>query len=286
MCSDLVRSLPPYDNQHIKLTYVTHFYLDQSNPGTVLDLFRKYESYSGDLLDEIQFIVVNDGSKLDFDIPDFNLNIKWIDIVDDIQWNQPGARNLGVVYAKSDKILLTDIDLEFPEKTLDYLRKAGNPKKNFYKIRINHVDRGFIGKGHPNVFFMSRARFFRFYGYDEEFSGGHGSDDVRFVKHQKYHGSWQKHLPKKYFCYKRNKDIDLDESYHSLSRDHARNTPIDKRKANEIVCWGAESGHTRLFLNFEWKIAKEYRRKVDSTDRPIKRYWKHLWWFRTIFRSY
>jgi len=282
ICGDLVGNVSGYDKQHIRLTYITHFYLDQSNPNTVLDLFSKYETYSSDLLDEIQFIVVNDGSKLSFDIPDYNLNIKWIDIVDDIPWNQGGARNLGVMYAKSDKILLTDIDLEFPEKTLEHMVKRRNPRNKFYKTRINHVDRGFIGKGHPNVFFMSRARFLRFYGYDEEFSGGHGAEDYRFVKYQKYHGSWQKHLPKKFYCYRRNQNIDLEKSYHSLSRNHKRNTPIDKKKVNEILCWGSESGHSRLFLNFEWRIVK-YSDRSNKMNRKEKLYWKHLWWFRTIF---
>ena len=126
---DLVKSeRSSFDRQHIKLTYITHFYLDQKNPDTVVELFRKYESYSSDLLDEVQFVVVNDCSKLEFEIPDFNLNILWLNILDDIPWNQGGARNLGVTYARSDKVLLTDIDLEFPEQTLDYMRRARNPR--------------------------------------------------------------------------------------------------------------------------------------------------------------
>jgi len=271
---DLVKSeRSSFDRQHIKLTYITHFYLDQKNPDTVVELFRKYESYSSDLLDEVQFVVVNDCSKLEFEIPDFNLNILWLNILDDIPWNQGGARNLGVTYARSDKVLLTDIDLEFPEQTLDYMRRARNPRNTFYKVRSNKS--GVICNGHPNVFFMSRARFFRFYGYDEEFSGGHGGEDFRFVKIQKYHGSWQRHLPSKYFCYKRNERLDLENSYHSLSRDHERNTPIDERKAKEILCWGEGAGHSRLFLNFNWEIKKENIREV-KVNQKSDRLWKHL----------
>ena len=83
------------------------------------------------------------------------------------------------------------------------------PGRDFYKIyHINDAGDGRkYRKGHPNLFFMSKVRFIRFYGYDEGFSGYHGGEDVNFVKAQKYHGNRQRYLPKKFLCAMR---IDLN----------------------------------------------------------------------------
>ena len=268
------------DMQHIKLSYITHFYFDQKTPDTLFELLRKYEDYSPEILDFIHFVIVDDCSPLNFDIPEFQLNITWLRITDDIKWNQGGARNLGVMYAKSDKILISDLDLEFPEHTLEKMITARNPGKHFYKIYRKNKETGLLRNRHPNTFFMSRARFLRFYGYDEEYSGGYGAEDYRFVKFLKYHGSWQHHLSKRFFCFKR-EEIDRTTSYHSLSRNFDRNSPIDKRKRSELLEWGPESGHSRIFLNFKWKVCKVFMR--PKQEKKSKRLWKHLWLFRTVF---
>jgi len=268
------------DKQHILLTYVIHYYLDQDSPSVILDLLSKYSQYSGELLDVVQFVIVDDGSPLEFEIPEYNLNIIWLRITDNIIWNQPGARNLGVTYAKSDKVLLADLDHEFPEHTLQKMTQMGRLGKKFYKVwRLNREDNK-IGRPHPNTFLISRGRFFELYGYDEEYSGGYGADDYRFVKFQKYHGSWQRKLPKRFYCTKCKK-IDRDSEYHSLKRDFSRNTPIDQRKRNELLYWGEGSGHSRIFLNFKWDVVRTYSRKTKP-NKPSKYYWKHLWLFRTL----
>lgn len=108
---------PPYthiisrDYSHIKLSYVTHFYCDQNDINSVLNLLKTYEKYDPDLLDVIEFIIIDDGSPLHYEIPEFNLNLRWIKINENIKWNQAGARNLGVLSAKSDKF--TDLNHVF-----------------------------------------------------------------------------------------------------------------------------------------------------------------------------
>ncbi len=206
------KSRAAFDKQHIRLSYITHYYLNQKKTKTISDLLEMYAMYDSDLLDVIEFVIVDDCSPLQFDIPDYDLNITWLRITDDIMWNQGGARNLGVTYAKSDKILITDLDFEFPEHTLREMVYRRNPGRHFYKIFKKDKQTGVIQKGHANTFFMSRGRFMRMYGYDEEFSGGYGSEDFRFVKFKKYHGCWQHYLPKRFFCHRR--IIDHSNSYH------------------------------------------------------------------------
>jgi hypothetical protein len=270
----------PCDKQHICLTYIIHYYFDQDSESVLLDLLNEYNNYSKNLLDIIQFVVVDDGSPLIFKVPKYDLNITWLRITDNIPWNQGGARNLGVTYAKSDKVLIADLDHKFPEHTLEKMTKMRNLGNKFYKIWKYDIHSELYGRPHPNTFLISRGRFLRLYGYDEEYSGGYGAEDYRFVKFQKYHGSWQRKLSKKYYCINR-KDIDRESSYHSLKRDMSRNTPIDQRKRNELLYWGRDSGHSRIFLNFRWEVVFQHNR-ISKPTRDSRRLWKHLWLFRTL----
>ncbi|MGM3173672.1 glycosyltransferase family A protein [Dickeya lacustris] len=268
------------DKAHIKLSYITHFYCDQSDINSVVSLLREYEQYDPALLDMIQFIIVDDGSPVSYDIPDFNLNITWLKINEDIKWNQAGARNLGVLYAQSDKFVVTDLDHIIHENTLRYMVERRNPGRSFFKIYRNSPENpGKIYKGHSNLFFMSRARFMRFFGYDEEFAGNYGAEDYRFVKYQKYQGSVQRYLPKKYLCSERN--LDREKSYHTLQRDLSANTPVDARKKQEIETYGKDYGHSRMFLNFTWQIIDVHNRPAPVP--PENRWWKPLWWLRYAF---
>lgn len=267
------------DKQHIRLTCVINYYLDRDLDITVLDVLSKYSKYSSDLLDVIQFVVVDDGSPVELDIPEYDLNITWLRITEDIPWNIGGSKNLGVVYAKSDKVLISDLDHEFPEHTLKKMTEMRNLGRRFYKVWRKHEDTNIIGRPHSNTFLISRGRFLKLYGYDEEYCGGYGAEDYRFVKFHKYHGSWQRKLPKEFYCVRRK--IKKDTDYISLKRDFVRNTPIDQRKRNELLYWGEESGHSRMFLNFKWDVVAVYNRKTKP-NRSANRHWKHFWILRTL----
>jgi len=272
----LIRQRHEDDKSHIKLTYVTHFYCNQKTIDSVVDLLREYESYPASLLDRIEFVIVDDGSPLQYEVPELNLNFRWLRITRDIPWNQGGARNLGVVFAKSDKILMSDLDHAFPAETLEYLADRPNPGRHFYKLKRKKAD-GTYYSGHANLFFMSRARFLRFYGYDEEYCGNYGAEDYRFVKFHKYHGSKQSYLPRRAWCYER--DLNREESYHTLVRDLTVNTPIDLRKKHECSTFGPEYGHSRMFLNFDWVMLAQGTRRPFQTP-VIRRFWRTLWWWR------
>ncbi|BEM54859.1 hypothetical protein SME20J_35460 [Serratia marcescens] len=268
-----------YDKQHIKLTYITHFYFNQNNIDSLTSLLSKYNNLPRRLREQVEFVIVDDGSPIEYDVPQTDLNLTLLRIHDDIRWNQGGARNLGVVYAKSDKIVMTDLDHEIPEHTLWYMVNHKNPGRVFYKLKRKNDNSGMY-KAHSNIFFMSRARFLRFYGYDEEYSGCHGAEDYRFVKFQKYHGSQQKHLPSKYFCTER--DINREDSYHSLTREQDANKKKDLSKKYECETYGGEYGHSRLFLNFRWECVHKQTLFPDNPPAE-RRHWKLLWWFRYAF---
>lgn len=266
------------DKSHIKLSYVAPFYFDQ-DISVLSDLFKTYQSYSDDVLDVLQFVVVDDCSPISYEIPGFNLNILWLKISDNIPWNNPGARNLGVVYAKSDKVLITDIDHEFTEETLRRIIQMKECGKKFFRIRRRNYDGSALG-AHPNTFVMSRARFLRFYGYDEEFCGNYGCDDTTFVRWQKYNGTRFGYIPDRYYCKAKNKD----SSHHTLVRDLKPNKVIAARKMEEMKTYGHSAGHSRIFLNFKWEVVHEYSREHKVVGKP-DRLWQKLWYWRWLASS-
>jgi hypothetical protein len=270
---------PKRSNAHIALSYVTHFYANQIRNTAVAELLTRYAKYDQALLDRIQFVIVDDGSPLQTDPPDLPLNLTWLRIREDIPWNQPGARNLGVVYSKCDKVLITDLDHEFPEDTLRKLVERGSPGKRIRKFWRRRPDGGYY-ECHPNTFFLSRGRFLELFGYEEEFSGGYASDDTRFIKYQKVHGSLVNYFPKSYWC--REREIDRKRGYHSLARDHSINTSVDSRKRLELMHFGPATGHSRMFLNFTWDVLVQRWREVQPTY-PRRVWWKRIQALRQIW---
>ncbi|MBD5165901.1 glycosyltransferase family A protein [Helicobacter sp.] len=268
----------------IQLTYITHFYCNQKNIDSVISLLRLYESYSPELLDLIMFVVVDDGSPLHYEIPHFNLNLRWIKIKEDIPWNQAGARNLGVTYAVSDKIVLSDLDFYLFENTLWHLVRHKPCGRNVYKI-YRENEKGECIRGHVNMFFMSRARFMRFFGYDEEFAGHYGREDDSFKKLHKWSGSKLKYLPKKFRSKEWIESTNTmdSSSYHNLIRTReSPNYSLHERKKQEVYDYGAEYGYSRLFLhNFTWEFLSEQRRVSYPKPKP-NRWWFYLWYWRWL----
>jgi len=269
----------PGDRQHIRLTYVIHYYFNQAKSAeTLTSLLDTYTQYARDLLAKIEFIVIDDGSPIDVDLSRYNLNLRHVKILDDIPWNQGGARNLGATLGSGPWLLLSDIDICFPEKTLRYLAAREIIEYRFFKFWRWDSTLEKFRKPHSNVFFMPRGTFFKYWGYDEEYAGGHGGEDYRFVKFLKSQGVVQFKLPKQYYAFNRS-EIDRDQAYHNLERDQSRNAPIDARKRCEMKYLGDTFGHSRLFLNFKWKTLS------TSMLRPAKppitnTTWKRMWLFR------
>jgi hypothetical protein len=272
---------PATDWSHIRLTYITHFYLNQERTDSITALLEDYARYPADVLDAMHFVIVDDGSPIECPVPDhLDLNLTWLRIDEDIRWNQGGARNLGVVYAKSDNILITDLDLAFPPETLRALIQAGPCGKNIYKFYERDPVSKRLQKGHPNNFFLSRSRFLRFYGYDEEFAGNYGAEDFRFIKFQKAQGTRVRYFDSRYTFLRRAK-LDRKKSYHSLVRDLSDNTPIDSRKREEIAKYGHEHGHSRMFLEYPWRVLGVRRRSRVPQAREDAG-WKRRWLLRAL----
>jgi hypothetical protein len=270
--------IPQKPKSHIKLTYITHFYLD-TDLSAVRSLLDYYSQMDGELLDQIQFVVVDDCSPISYSVPKTDLNLLWLRIVDPTPWNQGGARNLGVVYAKSDNIFLTDLDWKVNEEALRFMVNKRCCGRTIYKIR----EQG-RRKGHSNTWFMSRAHFLRHFGYDEQFSGGHGGEDYFFFKLHQYSGSIIKYMPRRCFAIDRAKIGEISEAnYHHLPRDQSRNEEIGRRVKENIKKFGYEGGHSRIFLNFRWEVVADQNRPLKFYKPKPNKIWRWSWYIRWLF---
>lgn len=101
--------------------------------------------------------------------------IQVLRITDDIKWNQPGARNLGfqelngwVVCLDIDHLLTKDIY----DKLISLQKEVGT---------VYYLGREDIKKSY-NVYLMHKNDFEKIGGYDEDFCGNYGYDDIHFYQ--------------------------------------------------------------------------------------------------------
>jgi len=242
-----------YNN--IDLAYIIPIFFNQKDTATLTRLLRTYASYSPELTRRIMFIIVDDHSPIDIKIPDdINLNYRLYRVDSDIMWNQAGARNLGATMSPAPRLILTDVDHVFPEQLLTDICNSPVPLKNIYKFKRNNSD-GTKRSTHANTFYLSKGTFTNALGYDEEFCGHYGYEDVLFQEFVKRIG-----FKLKYFTRRQriiSTAVDRNDSYHNLVRDTSRNEKLLASKRQQLISRNPYSCHSRLMLNFDWHLATE-----------------------------
>jgi hypothetical protein len=255
-----------YVESPIRLTYVVPIYLEdissqKLNP--LYELINIYSRYDEKILKQIHFVFVDDHSKPKITIPeDTPLNYTLVRITDDIMWNQGGARNLGVKFAKSDHIIVTDLDVLFPDTLLESLISFHPPANSIFKFNT------YLGlkkvQPHFNVFFMSREVFYKTNGIDEEFSGHYGHEDTFFYFLQKALGT-------RFYVYKPSNIVHKEHKY---SKELQHNKLVRKSEVNQLLMDKKHEllntlknpldARSDMYLNFSWEVLQEH--KIDSIE--------------------
>lgn len=241
--------------EQLQLSYIVPVYFNQKRTSVLTDLLEHYAGYDEALMRKIQFVIVDDCSPIPVRIPStIRLNYKLLRVKDDIRWNQAGARNLGVVEAACPKIILTDIDHRFPEELLRQIVDSRIPGNRLYKFKRRNQE-GKKLNSPCNIFYTSKSVFFKALGYDEEFCGQYGYEDVMFRLFQKRVGNRLRYFTRRKQIVA--DTIDRDNSYHSLVRDTTVNFALMNRKIELLKGKDFFRAHSRLFLNFTYeKIAE------------------------------
>lgn len=240
------------------VTIVVNCYAEMENASFVANLVRHYQSLPVSLKEKFELVLVDDHSPhalASFVQGELNMRILRID--DDIPWNQPGARNLGVVYARSDKIVMHDVGQCLPRRTLEKIVEMADLSNRIFKFAgVSERDDSVKLKSHPNTLLMSRSRFLRYFGYDEEFAGNYGREDSCFTRLQRRFGARIMSFPRRYPVICRERDEDF--VYADLKRDKTTNTLLMEKKLR-LAKRLDEKCFSRKFLAFSFHLAKEFR---------------------------
>jgi glycosyltransferase involved in cell wall biosynthesis len=133
------------------------------------------------LSSRIEFLLVDDGSPEPAILaPNSPINLTLVRVKENIPWNQPGARNLGLKLAEGDWVIASDIDHILPAEGLRQVLSLNKDRGTVYFFERT-VEGGLAKNPHPNSFLISRQTFWEVGGYDEDFCGHYGYDDT-FVR--------------------------------------------------------------------------------------------------------
>lgn len=243
-----------YNNLDVSI--VAAFYFDQKSADSLYRMLDHYTRYSAEVRSKIQLVLVDDCSKIEVKIPNgIPLNYQLLRVKDDIMWNNGGARNLGVVHARTSKIVLTDIDHVFPEKLLGKIIDHRARKSTFYKFKRTDHEGNAI-RTPRNLLYMTKGLFFDALGYDEEFCGNYGFEDSFFIDLLRLRGNSFKYFSR--FSKVIENKVDRENSYHTFSRDVTINTELMNRKMKMLKKKEGLFAHSRLFLNFNWEKVEEH----------------------------
>jgi hypothetical protein len=167
------------------LTLITHVYNAQGPVDQQLALWR---AFAPDLLARLSFLVIDDHSDTPLSVDKGPLDLRLLRVEDDIDWNMPGCRNLAATVAETAWMLYFDVDNVASEASLRKIVDA-LPQLDTKRLHVfRRVEGGVDVEPHINSFLITRQGFFRAGGYDEDFSGHYGFEDVLFRM------MWRKHV--------------------------------------------------------------------------------------------
>lgn len=150
------------------------------NPGILREQLTQWAALPEKIRASLHVIVVDDGS------PTQPADAVWRDVAlasqrlyrcgVDVRWNWLFCRNLGVDQARTEWVLLTDIDHVVPAETWTALMTTKLDERKVYRFSRVDAPARTPYKPHPNSWAMTRTMFNDIGGYDERFSGFYGTD--------------------------------------------------------------------------------------------------------------
>jgi hypothetical protein len=168
-----------------ELTLITHVYNAQQPVDNQLALWKQF---SPALRARLSFLVIDDHSDEPLRLDKGDLDLRLVRVDDDIDWNMPGCRNLAATLCETPWMLFFDVDNVCSEASLQ--RIVDNlPRLDRHRLHVfRRVENGVDVEPHINSFLITRQGFFKAGGYDEDFSGHYGFEDVAFRM------MWRKHV--------------------------------------------------------------------------------------------
>lgn len=156
------------------LTIILPYY---ENPLMLAYQYKNFRRMAAPVRQAICLIVVDDGSKDDPAVAeDIGVDLVLYRMLVDVRWNQDACRNLGAHLARTEWILMTDMDHLVPEQTLSHILAHPLNEDTVYTFDRVMAPRLSPCRPHPNSWLMTRSMYDRIGGYDERFAGFYGTD--------------------------------------------------------------------------------------------------------------
>ena len=171
----------------------------------VYTYFGQEERIPGIVNQKLNTVIVDDCSSKPLGPID---GVRVFRILDDIRWNQPGARNLGV-HVSDGWIICADIDHLVTHEMVKELKRYRWVRGNIY----------FLGREDDdmlhNFFLVHKEDFDYMGGWDEDFSGNWGHDDTYLsIKFRKFlYPIYLTHIKSK--IYKESMSVGVRDSTHN-----------------------------------------------------------------------
>jgi hypothetical protein len=241
------------------MTELTLVYPYYDNRACLARHIQSWTQLARDLSFRIEFLLVDDGSPEPAVVPpNPPMNLTLVRVKENIPWNQPGARNLGLKLAEGDWVIASDIDHIFPAEGLRQVLSLNKDPGTVYFFERT-VEGGLARNPHPNSFLTSRKTFWEVGGYDEDFCGHYGYDDtflgLRFERTCRI---------------VRLKELALIELEHGatpgLNRSRRHNRRLLRKKRRLLEKGKYRNGRT---VRFEWEVVGRWR--MDTHGLPQSR---------------
>lgn len=167
------------------------------NEGMLEEQLKRFRALPAAVKEKLELIVVDDGTGEACFTPDGQPTDRacsqaipaWLEdigfpyrlfkILVDVRWNQDAARNIAAREAKSDWLLLTDIDHIAPVSTLEEILPLNLDGQYVYRFSRRTMEKGGASspyKPHPNSWLMTKKVYWKLGGYDESLAGKYGTD--------------------------------------------------------------------------------------------------------------
>ena len=211
-------------------------------------LLGEFQKYPIGHLRQIQFIIVDDCSPDPITcLDEFNMNMILLKIKEDIPWNQPGARNLGVAHSITEKIVICDVDNFIPVDTMSFILNEKFEEMTVYKFkRRSFGDKKDIASNRSRTkAAMLRSTYLSVGGHDERLCGHYDGDGQQFIDAINMKGGKTKDVP----YYMEDLRYNGKPGYHSLNRDRSFNVELRKKIRKTL---------SDKFLDFDWEYVGEY----------------------------
>ncbi|CAM8662408.1 Glyco_tranf_GTA_type domain containing protein [Oxalobacteraceae bacterium] len=227
-----------------KLSLISHYYNSHDKAQHLIDHLAQAKP---ETLEHLELIIVDDCSNEERMLTAPNFSLKYLRIIDDIPWNQAGARNLGALTSEGRWQLFFDIDQRISHEGLDYVVEHCDGLSDnvmHYFLVNNFIDSNTNEQllTHPNTFLVNSIKF-RINGlYDEDFAGNYGYEDLYLPYLWERNGGVRAVLGNEFYF------TDQHFKTTSLNRDLEPNKIISSHKLMNGL------KRPKSLLRFEWKI--------------------------------